>query len=171
MLHMSISWFQEGSCKWPQAGHWWTKLILSLKYSLSFFTHSLFSEPQATIYIHALCISWFLEWRRKLSQAIGELVWRALSILDTFLFLIFTLSPQVGGARNGSYGGARQHRGSGGNGGMVMSTATAPAAPNNVYYHYVPVPNPPLYYTQPQQYPTSPVSWTVQDLNNVSNIY
>lgn len=59
----------------------------------------------------------------------------------------------MGGVRNG---GARQHRGSGGNGGMVMSTA--PAAPNNVYYHYVPVPNPPLYYTQPQQYPTSPVS-------------
>lgn len=59
----------------------------------------------------------------------------------------------MGGTRNG---GARQHRGSGGNGGMVMSTA--PAAPNNVYYHYVPVPNPPLYYTQPQQYPTSPVS-------------
>ena len=39
---------------------------------------------------------------------------------------------------------------------MVMSTA--PAAPNNLYYHYVPVPNPPLYYTQPQQYPTTPVS-------------
>ena len=62
----------------------------------------------------------------------------------------------MGGARNGSFGGARQHRGSGGNGGMVVSTA--PAASNNVYYHYVPVPNPPLYYTQPQQYPTSPVS-------------
>lgn len=74
----------------------------------------------------------------------------------------------MGGAHNGSYGGARQHRGSGGNGGMVMSTA--PAAPNNVYYHYVPVPNPPLYYTQPQQYPTSPVSRTAQDLN-ISNIY
>lgn len=40
---------------------------------------------------------------------------------------------------------------------MVMSTS--PAAPNNVYYQYVPVPNPPLYYTQPpQQYATSPVS-------------
>ncbi len=65
----------------------------------------------------------------------------------------------MGGVRNG---GARQHRGSGGNGGMVVSTA--PAAPNNVYYHYVPVPNPPLYYTQPQQYPTSPVSGLVECL-------
>jgi hypothetical protein len=73
------------------------------------------------------------------------------------LSTIFIPSLQMGGVRNG---GARQHRGSGGNGGMVVSTA--PAAPNNVYYHYVPVPNPPLYYTQPQQYPTSPVSGLVE---------
>lgn len=61
---------------------------------------------------------------------------------------------QVGGARNGTYSG--RHQRSVGNGGMVMSTA--PAATGNVYYHYVPMPNPPLYYPQSQQYPTAPVS-------------
>lgn len=63
---------------------------------------------------------------------------------------------QVGGARNGSHGN-RQHR-SGGSGGVVMTTP--PSAANNVYYHYVPVPNAPLYYTQPQQYPSTPVSYS-----------
>ena len=67
------------------------------------------------------------------------------------------ISLQVGGARSSGYG-SRPHRSVGGAGGMVMSTA--PAAANSVYYHYVPVPNAPLYYsTQPQQYPTAPVSW------------